>query len=478
MAKQLRVLALAPLCAQAFVGVRPGGFTVQVVHKRGYVNTMAASTQPDNSDAHTVVEEVGEKLRDAIMDASDTVWSAVETKLAEAADIHPLEDLGKMLMELEDKYFATSSAASPTSSYLSTLGGSPTPPPLNITAEPEEVITMEASVAEIAAELDTGAEAAEAIGGTPVPAVAAPVQEASATVGSEAKAVPSAAVATPAAPPAKATPAKQQSKAGLDLQRPAQVQNVIESLQKRAVAMYKGAAQAASAGFVRDEDVPAVAVAAAAAAVADAMPEIAPPRASEAMLEKRLEDLLKTSDMSPARMSEQDQAALTTLHKSTRLTTHLHATHQVTTLEALEASTPPGAHPLHSPLLTGDWALVYSSSGSVFKAALGKKRSAFFKVSSPTQSVDAAAGTVLNSALLRLRLTPLRLRARQAGTFTLDKGSGAPGATAIVNFARGGFGRFAKLFRRGTAAVTVTYLSTGWRICRSDGVVLAFRKVQ
>jgi PAP_fibrillin len=152
---------------------------------------------------------------------------------------------------------------------------------------------------------------------------------------------------------------------------------------------------------------------------------------------------------------------------------------QVEVLSALEESYPASAKPFNSPHLSGTWSLVYSSSSNVFKAALGNKRSKLFRLTTPTQTIDASNRTVINSALLRLRLTPLKLLARQIGNYIVNKEGNGGRGSAAVEFKKGGFNKVLKLFRKGSVSVDVTYLSEAWRVCRTaDGVVTAFRKMQ
>ncbi|CAM9780776.1 unnamed protein product [Phaeothamnion confervicola] len=262
--------------------------------------------------------------------------------------------------------------------------------------------------------------------------VAKDIAEVEATAEAAVKELVAKAVAAAPVPAMPAT-AKIAKDGTVDLQRPEKVQSVFDELQKAAVSMYK---DAVGTGTTKE-----------AAAVAA-------PVVDKAKLEESLETLLKGSSFSPAAMPAAQKQQL------------------VQAVASLEASYPAGAAPLADPALSGQWSLVYSSSGGIFKAMLGKKRSKLFRVVDPLQEVDAAACTVTNTCGLRLRFTPLTFAMSQIGSYV-----GKGGSAVEIDFKRGRLARILAPFRKGSVSASLTYVSDTWRICRSQGCILAFRKV-
>ena len=254
----------------------------------------------------------------------------------------------------------------------------------------------------------------------------------------EEKKAPSPTPIAKAAPAPAPVAAKPEAKDGLG--RPEAVQGVFDRFQKAAVSMYKDLAGD------QDKDTTAASASAAGAAAS---------ASSAAELEASLEALLTKSNMSPKKLPGSSKDEL------------------VNALEALEAAyKSPGADKERQ-LLAGTWSLVYTSSTKTFRAALGNVRSRLFKLSQPSQTIDAKAGSVTNRAMLRLRVSPVRHAVSQEGTF-----KAAGDSTYKVEFKRAAFGgrRFLAFFRKGATEAKVTYVSEKWRICRAGGCMVAFRK--
>mmetsp|Transcript_6457 Transcript_6457/g.9695 ORF Transcript_6457/g.9695 Transcript_6457/m.9695 type:complete len:383 (-) Transcript_6457:159-1307(-) len=147
-------------------------------------------------------------------------------------------------------------------------------------------------------------------------------------------------------------------------------------------------------------------------------------------------------------------------------------------LEALERSFDTEAFRVENPVLRGEWSLVYSNSAQIFKAILGKRRSLFFKITDPVQTIDPTNHTIINSATIRLRWTPFKFRIKQQGIYKRTICENEPWKVLTrVNFDRAGFNRFFRPFKKCSADVNVTFVGEKWRICRCDDVMVTFRKV-
>eukprot|EP00903_Cladosiphon_okamuranus_P006847 g6669.t1 len=457
----LALLLLGTSVVRGFVAA-PTRISTRSTARAGVVVPRATGADPADKKSGKVqrgLDDVGgqiqttrDQMRDFIWQATDSIVKAVEDMpdIGRANTTQTLTRLGSILEDFDEKYFSKYLSAGAKPSYQDTLAAATS------SKTAKQGVGGKGAAASASKGGGKGDKKEESGAVATASAVSSAVSEAAAGAAKSAS-------STGDAVAEKVDKAKEKAKekaeeavaaasknlAGsasgtVQLDRPKQVQGVFDDIQAKAVQYYKTSpVTATSKGR-------AAAGGGGGGGVATPLPE------AVQIMEAKLESYLTESRFRPRKLQKDKKSGL------------------VDTISAMEASYPADANPLADPALSGQWSVVYSSSSKLIGRALRGVLAGFFKTSGARQVVDARASSVMNACRARLRMTPLALSVAKKGSYraTGDR-------KVFVDMPatkKGVLRRLLPSFRSGKVEAEVTYLSNKWRICRANGVTVAFRK--